>query len=301
LSFRVASIAAALALGGVGQLAAPDIASGEELPVEILRESPGSSPCDPCDVHVTGEMVVKALPSGVVISRCQDELEGTINHDGGGELTWTGTADGDPGCNFVNCTATGEDHWPLSTLHEVGGRARILLRACYRSGSTEIHCDLLVIIPDEPTHDQQFSTDQLCSGNTRLMQGDWQAEATAHDSLEFVHGEGLAVEVLREAPSNRPCNPCDIHMTGESRVVALPIGIVVSTCIDDLEGTIYHDGAGELAWTPGPYPRAATSSTARHPAKITGRSAPSTKPTARPASCSATATGPEQPRSTATS
>jgi len=232
-------------------LAAAPAASGQAS-VEIVREAPSSEGCGPCDIHLVGESSIFSMPTGVELSTCEDELEGTIGQDGVGELAWTGTPHGAIGCP-TNCAADGEADWPLGTLVEVGGEARLTLRVCYRGpGGAEGHCDLVLAIPAAPSHNQELTADNLCMSNTRRVVAAWETETDSHDAIEFVHGTGGQVEVFREAFSE-DCGPCDIHLIGESSIFSMPTGVELSTCQDELEGTIAGDGTGDLVWVSSPH------------------------------------------------
>jgi len=227
-------------------------ASAQGTPIEVLNEGSGTEVCNPCSIHLVGESSIFAQPSGIEVSKCQDELEGVINPDGTGEVGWIPTTHDPvgPGCNVVNCIDQDEQHWPLINPVEVEGNARMTLRVCYRalSGVAEIHCDLVVTIPQTQTHDQQLTANRLCASNTRQVQANWQTETDAHNTLEVIHGGATPIEVRREVPDSEPCGPCDIHLTGETAIFAQPSGVEVSKCQDELEGTINHGGTGELTW-----------------------------------------------------
>jgi len=55
------------------------------------------------------------------------------------------------------------------------------------------------------------------------------------------------VEIVNEVTGDA-CNPCLVHIRGESRILAVPPGIVVSTCVDEFNASLYHDGTGEIEW-----------------------------------------------------
>jgi len=61
------------------------------------------------------------------------------------------------------------------------------------------------------------------------------------------------VEIIDE-PTGVPCNPCVVHIRGESRILAVPPGIVVSTCTDEFNARLYHGGTGEIEWDGEPHP-----------------------------------------------
>ena len=48
-------------------------ASAQETEVEVINEETGV-PCNPCTVHMEGESHIRAMPSGVIVSSCHDEL-----------------------------------------------------------------------------------------------------------------------------------------------------------------------------------------------------------------------------------
>lgn len=55
------------------------------------------------------------------------------------------------------------------------------------------------------------------------------------------------IEVVQE-DSGEPCDPCVGHVVGENRVLWMPGAIVISTCEDEYDYSLYHDGAGEVDW-----------------------------------------------------
>ena len=165
-------------------------------PVTVIDEhSAVGAECDPCDIHVVGEAVITALPSGVPVSSCEDEFEGEINADGSGTIEWIGAPHGAaPGCNVVNCTnaATGPDpysewHWPISNMEETAGSVSAMVRFCLRAGAGELHCDAPVDIADAGGHHYVFSTHVLCGAGTREVEGEWEVESELHDEIEIVH------------------------------------------------------------------------------------------------------------------
>jgi hypothetical protein len=60
------------------------------------------------------------------------------------------------------------------------------------------------------------------------------------------------VEVIDEDTGN-PCDPCSIHLEGESHIRAMPSGVIVLRCHDEYSFDIYHDGSGEIEWVGGPH------------------------------------------------
>jgi len=55
------------------------------------------------------------------------------------------------------------------------------------------------------------------------------------------------VEVVNEVTGTF-CNPCAVHIRGESRITAVPPGVTVSTCLDEFNSRLYHGGVGEIEW-----------------------------------------------------
>jgi len=55
------------------------------------------------------------------------------------------------------------------------------------------------------------------------------------------------VEVLHEL-TGAPCSPCSVHVRGESRLLAVPPGVVVFSCIDEFNANLYDNGTGEVEW-----------------------------------------------------
>jgi len=62
-----------------------------------------------------------------------------------------------------------------------------------------------------------------------------------------VSAQETDVEVVDEVTSES-CNPCLVHIRGESRILAVPPGVVVSMCIDEFNTRLYHGGTGEIEW-----------------------------------------------------
>ncbi len=119
-------------------------AVAQETEVEVVDEANDHAPCDPCNLHDEGESHIFSLVAGAEVSTCEDEFNATISHDGTGEITWSGTAHGAPGCLPINCI-DGEEHWPIiSPIGEVGGEVEhFTVRFCLRNAPTgvESHCD----------------------------------------------------------------------------------------------------------------------------------------------------------------
>ena len=73
----------------------------------------------------------------------------------------------------------------------------------------------------------------------------------ATTAMVFMAGTATArspVEV--EDENSEPCNPfCHIHLDGENHLTRLDNGLQVSTCEEEVEFYIRHDGTGEAEWT----------------------------------------------------
>ena len=63
------------------------------------------------------------------------------------------------------------------------------------------------------------------------------------------------VEVIDEE-TGLLCNPCTVHIEGESHIRAMPAGVIVFACHDEFFLDVYYNGFGEIAWAgtthPGP-------------------------------------------------
>jgi len=44
------------------------------------------------------------------------------------------------------------------------------------------------------------------------------------------------------------CEPCVVHIRGESRILAVPPGVPVSTCNDEFNARLVAGGTGEIEW-----------------------------------------------------
>lgn len=179
----IASIVLAIVVGG--PMAAG--ASAQPSSVEVVDEAT-AEPCSPCPIHVVGESHIIGVGTGIVFVTCEDELEGTINHDGTGAVIWIGNAHGAPGC-VPTCLGAGESIWELSALGELpGGNEQITLRSCVRIPAGDIHCSLVLDVEHEAeSHHLLFSTDQLCYGGSARFEGLWEGETTEHNEIELVH------------------------------------------------------------------------------------------------------------------
>lgn len=239
----IASVVIVVVAGGL----AAGSASAQSTPVEVVEEASGD-PCDPCEIHLTGESHITAIPSGVVVSRCADEFEGDIAHDGTGELVYSSASHGAPGCNTVDCLIDpAEAAASITDIVESSDAANMTLRICLGGVTGEVHCNLDVSVDQPATHQYDLSTATLCASGTRRVEGSWQLEDT---SVELVHVDPV-IEVVNEA-TRAPCSiatgNCHIHIVGESHVFSNVVGAITSTCEDEFEGDLAHDGTGTVTW-----------------------------------------------------
>ena len=186
---RKIMLLAVMALAAMALAAAS--ASAQETAVEVDHEPSGAN-CDPCDIHIEGESRI-TTESGIPVSRCQDEFEGVLFHNGTGEITWNGVSDVvSPACNTTNCTITpGEDHWPINGLGEpAAGAEHITVHFCLQplGSMTEIHCEAEVDIVNDGLHDYEFNLPPTECAPNRLVSGEWEIEdEDIHDAVELVH------------------------------------------------------------------------------------------------------------------
>jgi hypothetical protein len=168
-------------------------ASAENSPIEVINEhiEPGAGDnCAPCTIHAKGEATISTSIGGAPISRCADEFEGLINHNGTGEIRWTGGPHGAPGCTVSNCIELGERHWPIFGGHEEAGREFVIVEFCLRGGGVQldIHCTAEVPIVHLGGHNYTLSlTNQECAGGAFFVTGAWEVESDPHDEIEIVH------------------------------------------------------------------------------------------------------------------
>jgi len=74
------------------------------------------------------------------------------------------------------------------------------------------------------------------------------ALAAMASSIATASSQETDVEVVNEV-TGTSCNPCSVHIQGESRILAVPPGVPVSTCSDEFNARLYHGGTGEIEWT----------------------------------------------------
>lgn len=134
-------------------------ASAQETSIAVKTEAGGS--CNPCVGHVAGEASVFA--GATEISRCH--IEATVRiYTSSGEAELSGSADGGPGCNTVNCSSP-ENHWPVSAL---GERSANVIHGTNRFCLSGNHCNAEVTATEPTTHRYAVSVNQTCPSGARV-------------------------------------------------------------------------------------------------------------------------------------
>jgi hypothetical protein len=162
-------------------------ASAQETPVEFETEA--GAPCNPCVVHIEGESHIRNLfqPGQPIVSRCHDDLNARLYHNGSGEIEWLGLHHDDTfSCIVTNCSSTPfEDHWPIVLADEqADGSAHMTWRFCF----TNLHCNGGVHVTEPTSHSYHFSMQQLCFGGAYVVEGEWTSEG--HQNFEIDHTPG---------------------------------------------------------------------------------------------------------------
>jgi len=184
-SVRKVLLLVAVAVAATGMTAAT--ASAQETEVEVFDEATGTA-CNPCTVHAEGESRIITLPSGVVLSGCEDEIDVRLYHDGTGEIEWQGTSAFSPGCNTTNCVVN-SPHLRLRNMGELGtGQAHAYVKFCLRAGSTEATCEAEITSQTQADHEYGLTLDAICLGSRRF-EGSWEPESTdpQDDEIEIEH------------------------------------------------------------------------------------------------------------------
>jgi hypothetical protein len=206
--------------------------------------------CDPCEIHLTGESQIAVSPIGV-ISACEDELTAEIYEDGTGHITDLTSQDhATISCITQNCNgvgeAAGETEWPTQIEESGPSSEEVPFRLCLDSkanpNGTAFHCDVAAELVSGGNHEYEIVLDDESCNGSLLVSAQWEVEGTP---IEVEHS-GETVEIHDEgATQTIHCDPCEVHLTGESQIVVPPLG-AVSACEDELTVEIYEDGTGHI-------------------------------------------------------
>lgn len=66
-------------------------------------------------------------------------------------------------------------------------------------------------------------------------------------AVSSASAQETGVEVRQEGATGH-CNPCIVHVVGESHIRDTVTGMEVSTCADEFVARIYENGTGEVEW-----------------------------------------------------
>lgn len=180
--FKHVILAVAAALAATA-FAAPAV-SAQETPIELVDTETGE-PCTPCVQHIVGESTI-TVPPNIVVSRCADEYVVTTYQNGTGEVRWSGTAMGAPGCNVTNCTAM-SSHWSLGAVGErAPGREHVHVGMCLRTTSgTELECSVEFTVWEVFQHHYAYEASRTCGGTIWQFEAEDEGEVSPYELLHL--------------------------------------------------------------------------------------------------------------------